>query len=171
MRGREEERSNRKLLLLRKTYKRFAIAFKLEYKFMYVIRSVLDKYKVDFSSALSYNLRVFDINNNSNNKKKEIKTIAKLITNEKLPGIRRKIVRSALSLFMVKSIKNEFIVGMTTTLKNGKNLQRNFFSFLEKVKKKSIKSSFLSPLLRHKFLSHREQSFFFSYNFPRKFNL
>jgi hypothetical protein len=85
-RGTENEQ---KIIVITKTYKRFAIAFKLEYKFMYVIRSVLDKYK-----ALSYNLRVFG-------KKKGNKTIAKLITNEKLPGIRRKIVRSALSLFMV----------------------------------------------------------------------
>lgn len=55
-RGTENEQ---KIIVITKTYKRFAITFKLEYKFMYVIRSVLDKYKVDFSYALSYNLRVF----------------------------------------------------------------------------------------------------------------
>lgn len=59
---------------------------------MYVIRSVLDKYKVDFSYALAYNLRVFD-------KKKGNQTIAKLITNEKLLGIRRKIVCYAIVIY------------------------------------------------------------------------
>lgn len=55
-----------KIIVITKTYKRFAIAFKLEYKFMYVIRSALDKYKVDFSSLRSYNLRCSKKKGNKN---------------------------------------------------------------------------------------------------------